>query len=68
MRRRDDEFIDSLNHVSIAELIDRDVTLLKSKFVDSNDDYPKDTLHIFAENASPNIPKITLLEFIANKL
>ena len=41
MKLRDGEFIDLVNHVRIAELNDRDVTLLKSKFVDSNDDYQK---------------------------
>ena len=68
MKLRDGEFIDLVNHGRIAELNDRDVTLLKSKFVDSNDDYPKVTLHIFAENTSPNIHKITLPESIGNKL
>lgn len=61
-------FIGLLNHVRTAELNDRNVKLLKSKFVDSNDDYQKDALHIFAENIPANISNITILESIDHEL
>lgn len=34
------------------------VSLLKSKFVRSSDAYPKDSLHIFPENASATTPEM----------
>ena len=34
------------------------VSLLKSKFVRPSDTYPKDSLHIFPENASATTPKM----------
>ena len=34
------------------------VSLLKSKFVRSSDTFPKDSLHIFPENASATAPEM----------
>lgn len=42
--------------------------MLKSKFVDSNDDFPKDTLDILAENAASNTDNMTILESVDNEL
>lgn len=39
-----------------------------SRFVDSNDNYPKEALHIFAENVPATIHNITMLESIENEL
>ena len=39
-QRGDDNFIDLLNHVRIAELNDSDVSLLRSKFIKPNDKCP----------------------------
>ena len=69
MRQRgDDKFIDLLNHVRTAALENNDVSLLKSTFVRPSDTYPKDTLHIFAENAPANTHNMTMLNSTESEL
>ena len=52
MRQKgDDTFIDLLNNVRTASIIDQNEKLLKSRFIQNNYvDYPTDVLHIFVEN------------------
>ena len=52
MRQRDDSpFIDLLNNVRIGELTENDVNILNSRVVnETNDNYPLDALHVYAEN------------------
>lgn len=52
MRQKgDNSLIDLLNKIRIAGLDDDAKTLLKSRFIsDSDDDYPKNAVHIWAEN------------------
>ena len=63
-QQRDNNFINLLNHVRTAELDDYDVSILKSRFVLPTESYPKDALHIFAENAPANIHNVNLLNSI----
>lgn len=44
------------------------VSLLKSKFVRPSDAYPKDSLHIFPENAPANTTEMTMLKLIDSEL
>ena len=68
MRQRgDNEFIDLLNHVRTAQLGEHDISILKSRFLTSNET-PNDALHIFAENAPANIHNATMLNSISNEL
>ena len=60
----DNNFINLLNHVRTADLDDYDVSILKSRFVLPTESYPKDALHIFAENAPANIHNVNLLNSI----
>ena len=64
MRKQgDNNFINLLNHVRTADLDDY-VSILKSRFVLPTESYPKDALHIFAENAPANIHNVNLLNSI----
>ena len=68
MRQRgNDKFIDLLNHVRTAEL-DNNVSLLKSKPKRPSDTYPKDALHIFAENAPANTHNMIMLNSTDSEL
>ncbi|MCG8077008.1 MAG: AAA family ATPase, partial [Candidatus Thiodiazotropha taylori] len=52
MRQKDDlEFAHLLNRLRLNELTDTDLQTLHGRFVDQLDNYPKDALHIFAENS-----------------
>ena len=51
MRQRGDAtLIDLLNRIRIDVINEDDKQLLMSKFMNTSDDYPRDALHIFAEN------------------
>ncbi|XP_057310102.1 uncharacterized protein LOC130648098 [Hydractinia symbiolongicarpus] len=52
MRQRDDQhLIELLNNIRVGKLERRHEDLLKSKFISPNDPhYPKNAIHIFAEN------------------
>ena len=57
-----------LNHVRTADLDDYDVSISKSRFVLPTESYPKDGLHIFAENAPANIHNVNLLNSINSEM
>jgi len=52
MRQKDDmDFALLLNRIRTAKHTDEDITFLKSREIDENNqNYPKDTLHVFAQN------------------
>lgn len=51
MRQKDDlDFAHLLNRLRLNELTDHDLQTLHGRFVDQLDNYPKEALHIFAEN------------------
>ena len=50
-RQKDNIFIDLLNRCRIGELSDDDIDLLGSRHVDNFEEYPKESIHLFAENA-----------------
>ena len=56
MRQKDDlEFAQLLNRLRVNEMTEDDMSKLKTRLFDRNaDDYPKDALHLFAENAGVN--------------
>ena len=56
MRQRgDSQLIDLSNHVRVADIKPTDIELLESRVIQpSNDQYPHDALHIFAENENAN--------------
>ena len=64
----DNNFINLLNHVRTADLDEYDVSILKSRFVLPTESYPKDALHIFAENAPANIHNVNLLNSINSEM
>ena len=66
MRQREDSsFIDLLNNVRIGELSPNDVDVINSRVIDKTDDnYPVDALHIFAENEPARVHNQTMLETI----
>ena len=66
MRQREDSsFIDLLNNVRIGELSENDVDVLTSRVIDKTDEnYPVDALHIFAENEPARLHNQTMLEMI----
>ena len=66
MRQREDSsFIDLLNNVRIGELSENDVDVLSSRVIDKSDEsYPVDDLHIFAENEPARLHNQTMLEMI----
>ena len=66
MRQREDSsFIDLLNNVRIGELSDNDVDVFSSRVIDKTDEnYPVDDLHIFAENEPARLHNQTMLEMI----
>ena len=65
----DDEFINLLNNVRTASLSSEDEKLLKSRFISTNsNDYPKNALHIFAENSLVNEHNLIMLASLSNQL
>ena len=71
MRQCDDaEFIDLLNHIPVAELNNCDLEILKSSSVISTSsvNYPRDVLHIFAEDAAAAAHKTAMLQSNINEL
>ena len=66
MRQREDSsFIDLLNNVRIGELSESDINVLGSRVIDKTDDnYPVDALHFFAENEPARVHNQTMLELI----
>ena len=65
----DNEFIDLLNNVRTASLSSEDEKLLKSRFISNNsNDYPKNALHIFAENSLVNEHNLIMLASLSNQL
>ena len=64
----DNKFINLLNHVRTADLDDYDFSILKSRFTLPTEPYPKDALHIFAENAPANIHNVNLLNSINSEM
>ena len=66
MRQREDSsFINLLNNVRIGELSESDVDVLGSRVIDkTNENYPVDALHIFAENEPARLHNQTMLETI----
>ena len=66
-QQEDNNFINLLNHVRTADLDDY-VSILKSRFFLPTESYPKDALHIFAENAPANIHNVNLLNSINSEM
>ena len=56
MRQRDDlEFARLLNRLHLKEMTEDDRTILQTRYIDCDTgDYPKDALHLFAENVCVN--------------
>ena len=67
-QQRDNNFINVLSHVRTVDTDDYDVSILKSRFVLPTESYPKDVLHIFAENAPANIHNVNLLNSINSEI
>ena len=65
----DDKFIELLNNIRIDSLSSEDEKLLKSRFIPANSiDYPRNALHIFAENSLVNEHNLTMLASLSNQL
>ena len=65
----DNEFIDLLTNVRTASLSSEDEKLLNSRFISNNsNDYPKNALHIFAENSLVNEHNLIMLASLSNQL
>ena len=64
----DNSFINLLIDVRTANLDDYDSSILKARFVLRTESYPKDALHIFAENAPANIHNVNLLNSISSEM
>ena len=66
----DAEFIDLLNHIPVAELNNCDLEILKSSSVISTSsiNYPRDALHVFAEDAAAAAHKTAMLQSNINEL
>ena len=64
MRQKgDDIFIDILNKVRIAKLDENAKTFLQSKFIKEDDPrYPKQAIHIWAENSHANTRNLEMLD------
>ena len=52
VRQKDPVFIKLLNNCRIGEVTDDDIAILQSRHVDNFLPYPKDIIHLYAENAS----------------
>ena len=70
MRQQGDNvFIDLLNNARTASLSKEDEQLLKSRFIPTNSgDYPRNALHIFAENSLANTHNSIMLALVPNTL
>ena len=59
---RQQEIINLLNHVRVADLKPTDIELLEQMFIQPlNDQYPHDALHILTENATANQHNLKVL-------
>ena len=65
----DNEFIDLLNNIRVANLTPDDEDLIKSRFISEDmTDYPKEALHLYAENAPAVAYNIKMLETLDSAL
>ena len=65
----DSELIDLLNNVRAENLNSRNINMIQSRIIQLEDaNYPKDTLHIYAENAIANSYIQAMLESIDNQV
>ena len=63
------EFIDLLNHLRVAELNNCNLEILRSRSISTNSvNYPRDALHIFAENALAAAHNTAMLRSNINEL
>lgn len=67
MRQKGDTFfIDILNNVRVGRITKTDETTIKSRFIDHKSaDYPREALHLFAENYSVNIHNLKMLDSLS---
>ena len=70
MRQRGDTvLIDLLNNIRLGILNPQDLDLLRSQFIDADDDeYPINALHIFAENEPARLHNLKMLNIIDSHL
>ncbi|XP_066934014.1 ATP-dependent DNA helicase PIF1-like [Clytia hemisphaerica] len=69
MRQKDDSgFIDLLNNVRVGELNSNDESMIRSRLITrGHPDYPIDSLHLFAENASVHLHNIQRLDTLPSE-
>ncbi|XP_066934413.1 uncharacterized protein [Clytia hemisphaerica] len=69
MRQKDDsDFIDLLNNVRVGELNNNDESMIKSRLISREQpDYPIESLHLFAENASVHLHNIQRLDTLPSE-
>ena len=66
-QRGDSQLIHLLNNVSTAKLNSRNINIIQSRIIQPEyANYPKDVLHIYAENANANSYNQAMLESIDN--
>ena len=68
-QRGDSQLTDLLNNVRTANLNSHNINLIQSRIIQPKDaNYPKDALHIYAENANANSYNQAMLESIDNRI
>ncbi|XP_066921397.1 uncharacterized protein [Clytia hemisphaerica] len=69
MRQKDDsDFIDLLNNVRVGELNSNDESMIRSRLITrEHPDYPIESLHLFAENASVHLHNIQRLDTLPSE-